>query len=119
MIADLSDKLCKAFCSGISINPVASGSAISSVFKDDSGDRISFYLSPSTASKMMGRIWLTLLRRTSQSTKARGANYLMRSCQKEMLIGTKKPRNKTTSFPEADVTQRVIKFLSSISECEI
>src|SRR4051812_11037242 len=42
----LSQKLCKTFCSGITVNPVASGYAISSAFEDDSGDKISFYLSP-------------------------------------------------------------------------
>lgn len=38
------DQLCRTFCSSISVNPVPSGFAVSSVFSDRSGDRIGFYL---------------------------------------------------------------------------
>ena len=43
---ELKRKLCKTFCGGVTVNPLASGYAISSMFEDNSGDRISFYLLP-------------------------------------------------------------------------
>src|SRR5208282_4840447 len=44
---ELKRTLCSTFCGGITVNPVATGYAISSMFEDNSGDRISFYLTPS------------------------------------------------------------------------
>lgn len=40
----LKKSLCSAFCTGISVNPVPLGLAISTTFLDSSGDKISFYL---------------------------------------------------------------------------
>ena len=37
-------QICKAFCSSVTVTPVATGLAVSSVFEDNSGDRISFYI---------------------------------------------------------------------------
>jgi hypothetical protein len=42
--AKLKNALCAEFCSAFEIHPVASGYAVSSVFTDRSGDRISFFV---------------------------------------------------------------------------
>lgn len=42
--SDLKDRLCQHFCTGFSVNPVPIGMAISTVFSDDSGDKVDFYL---------------------------------------------------------------------------
>jgi hypothetical protein len=43
---ELKKTLCSTFCGGITVSALASGYAISSAFEDNSGDRISFYLTP-------------------------------------------------------------------------
>jgi len=40
----LQDSLCNTFCSSISVNPVSSGLAVSTLFSDRSGDRLGFYV---------------------------------------------------------------------------
>ena len=40
----IEQRLCRTFCAGISVRPVPSGYAVSSVFQDNSGDRLSFYV---------------------------------------------------------------------------
>jgi hypothetical protein len=42
--AKLKNALCAEFCSAFEVHPVASGYAVSSVFTDRSGDRISFFV---------------------------------------------------------------------------
>src|SRR4051794_3125957 len=41
---ELKKQLCTTFCGAIDVRPVPSGLAISSAFEDNSGDRLSFYL---------------------------------------------------------------------------
>ena len=43
-VETLRSNLCKTFCSSITVNPVSSGFAISTLFSDQSGDPIGFYL---------------------------------------------------------------------------
>lgn len=38
--------MCAAFCGGLQVHPVAAGFAVSSVFEEHSGDRLSFYVVP-------------------------------------------------------------------------
>lgn len=45
MIENLKNRLCQAFCGGLQAHVVPCGLAISTLFEDSSGDRISFYLS--------------------------------------------------------------------------
>ncbi|WP_037476551.1 DUF1828 domain-containing protein [Sphingobium sp. ba1] len=40
----LEKELCATFCAGLEVHPVPSGYAVSSVFQDNSGDKIAFYL---------------------------------------------------------------------------
>lgn len=40
----LEKELCATFCAGLEVHPVPSGYAVSSVFEDNSGDKITFYL---------------------------------------------------------------------------
>ena len=118
MIPDLSDKLCKAFCSGISVNPVASGYAISSLFEDDSGDRISFYLSPSLDGYRIeddGSYLAHLVAKDIPINEGSRGQLLDAILSKGNAYWDKETLEiKTASFPESDVTQRVIDFLSSM-----
>ncbi|HAO57425.1 MAG TPA: hypothetical protein DCR05_04670, partial [Alphaproteobacteria bacterium] len=41
---NIANQLCSTFCEEISVNPVPVGYAISTPFKDQSGDRIGFFL---------------------------------------------------------------------------
>lgn len=118
MITDLSEKLCKAFCSGISVNPVASGYAISSLFEDDSGDRISFYLSPSLDGYHIeddGSYLAHLVAKDIPINEGTRGQLLDAILSKGHAYWDKETFEiKTSSFPESDVTQRVIDFLSSM-----
>ncbi|WLA58520.1 DUF1828 domain-containing protein [Bradyrhizobium diazoefficiens] len=115
---DLSEKLCKAFCSGISVNPVASGYAISSVFEDDSGDRISFYLSPSLDGYRIeddGSYLAHLVAKDVPINEGTRGQLLDAILSKANAYWDKETYEiKTSSFPESDVAQRVIEFLSSM-----
>lgn len=42
----IQERLCKAFCAHISVRPVPCGFAVSTIFKDSSGDRLRFYVIP-------------------------------------------------------------------------
>lgn len=118
MITDLSDKLCKAFCGGISVNPVASGYAISSPFEDASGDRISFYLAPSYDGYTIeddGSYLAHLVAKDIPITEGTRGQLLDAILQQGKAYWDKETYEiKTSSFPESDVTQRVVDFLSSM-----
>jgi hypothetical protein len=45
MMELLEKQLCSAFCGGLEVHAVPSGFAVSSIFRDNSGDAISFYIS--------------------------------------------------------------------------
>lgn len=118
MIADLSDKLCKAFCSGISVNPVATGYAISSPFEDASGDRISFYLAPTYDGYTIeddGSYLAHLIAKDVPITEGTRGQLLDAILQKGRAYWDKDTYEiKTSSFPESEITQRVVDFLSSM-----
>lgn len=40
-------ELCAAFCGGLEVHAVSAGYAVSTAFRDNSGDRITFYIEPS------------------------------------------------------------------------
>lgn len=40
----LSERLCRTFCASVSVNPVPCGYAVSTIFMDNSGDPIGFYV---------------------------------------------------------------------------
>lgn len=118
IIADLSEKLCKAFCSGVSVNPVASGYAISSAFRDDSGDPISFYLSPSLDGYRIeddGSYLAHLVAKDIPINEGSRGQLLDAILSKAHAYWDKETLEiKTSTFPESDVIQRVIDFLSSM-----
>src|SRR5207253_1043635 len=101
-----------------SVNPVASGYAISSVFEDDSGDRISFYLSPSQDGYLIeddGSYLAHLVAKDIPINEGTRGQLLDAILSQGNAYWDKETLEiKTVSFPEADVTQRVIDFLSSM-----
>jgi hypothetical protein len=46
MIENLQDQLCGAFCRSLEVHPVGDGYAVSTVFNDGAGDKLTFYISP-------------------------------------------------------------------------
>lgn len=118
MITDLPKKLCSAFCSGITVNPVAAGYAISSPFEDNAGDRISFYLAPSLDGYVIeddGSYLAHLVAKDVPITEGTRGQLLDAILQAANAYWDRETYEiKTSSFPEADVPQRVIDFLSSM-----
>ncbi|MYL97059.1 DUF1828 domain-containing protein [Novosphingobium sp. FGD1] len=47
MSIQLESALCSAFCGGLEVHPISTGYAVSTAFRDNSGDRISFYIEKS------------------------------------------------------------------------
>jgi hypothetical protein len=119
MIAEeLSKSLCKAFCTGVTVNPVGSGYAISSLFEDDSGDRISFYLSPTVDGYTIeddGSYLSHLIAKDIPISEGTRGQLLDAILAKSHAYWDKETLEiKTPSFPEAELAPRVIEFLSSM-----
>lgn len=118
MITDLSKKLCSAFCSGVTVSPLASGYAISSPFQDASGDKISFYLSPSSDGYVIeddGSYLAHLIAKDVPITDGMRAQMLDAILQHAGAYWDRETLEiKTSSFPEKDIPQRAIEFLSSM-----
>lgn len=114
----LAEKLCKTFCGGVSVNPVASGYAISSLFEDDSGDKISFYLSPSIDGYVIeddGSYLSHLVAKDIPINEGMRGALLDSILAKGNAYWDKETYEiKTSSFQEADVSQRIIDFMSSM-----
>ncbi|MGY4504223.1 hypothetical protein ACVWYH_008180 [Bradyrhizobium sp. GM24.11] len=115
----LSKKLCKTFCSGITVNAVASGFAISSAFEDDSGDKISFYLSPSLDGSYVieddGSYLAHLVAKDIPISEGTRGQLLDAILSKADAYWDKETLEiRTSTFSEAEITRKVIEFLSSM-----
>jgi hypothetical protein len=115
---ELKRLLCSTFCGGISVRPVATGYAISSAFEDNSGDRISFYLSPTPEGYVIeddGAYLAQLIARDipiDQGTRGQLLDAILSQANSYWDKETFEIR--TPAFPESDVSRRVIDFLSSM-----
>jgi hypothetical protein len=115
---ELKSQLCSAFCTAVTVRTVPTGYAISSGFEDNSGDRISFYLVPfdggyqieddgSYLAHLIGRdipIDHGTRGQLLQNILAQGGAYWDRDTFEI----------KTPAFEEAEVSKKVIDFLSSM-----
>lgn len=114
----LAERLCKTFCGGVTVNPVASGYAISSLFEDDSGDKISFYLSPSIDGYRIeddGSYLAHLVAKDIPINEGMRGALLDSILERGHAYWDKETFEiKTSTFPEEDVSQRIIDFMSSM-----
>lgn len=116
---ELKRNLCNTFCGGISVQPVASGYAISSAFEDTLGDPISFYLTHADEDHFIieddGAYLSHLIAKDiaiDQGTRGQLLDAILLAGNAHWDRDTYEI--KTEAFPNGDVSRRVIDFLSSM-----
>lgn len=115
---ELTKLLCKTFCGAVSVHPVATGYAISSAFKDSSGDRIDFYLTPADDGYRLeddGSYLAHLIAKDipiDQGTRGQLLEAILRTADASWDRESLEIR--TEVFHEAEVAGRVIDFLSGM-----
>jgi len=118
MIEDLKSSLCQAFCGGLQAHPVPSGLAISTLFEDSSGDRISFYLSETADGFVFeddGSYLADLIARDIPINAGARSDMLDAILQEGGAFWDRDSYEiKTDPFPAPDVAQRAMAFLSSL-----
>jgi Domain of unknown function DUF1828 len=115
---ELKKQLCSTFCGAITVRPVPTGYAISSAFEDSSGDRISFYLTPSSDGYQIeddGSYLAHLIARDIPINQgARGQLLDAILSQANAYWDKETFEIKTSSFAEAEIARRVVDFLSAM-----
>ena len=116
---ELKKTLCTTFCGGISVQPVATGYAISTAFEDISGDPISFYLTHVDDDYFVieddGGYLAHLIAKDiaiDQGTRGQLLEAILSSASAHWNRDTYEIR--TDAFLNEDVPRRVIDFLSSM-----
>ena len=114
----LKRQLCNVFCGSINVRPVPSGLAISSAFEDQSGDPISFYLSTTDDGFQIeddGAYISHLIAKDvpiDQGTRGQLLDAILSQAHAYWDRETLEIRSET--FPESEISRRVIDFLSSL-----
>jgi hypothetical protein len=115
---ELQKMLCFTFCGGISVNPVATGYAISTAFEDNSGDRISFYLTPSDEGFVIeddGSYLAHLIAKDIPIEQGQRGQLLEAILSQANAFWDRETLEiRTSAFPTCDVPRRVIDFLSAM-----
>lgn len=115
---ELKKVLCSEFCGGIHVHALQSSYAISSPFQDNSGDRISFYLTPSPEGYTIeddGSYLSQLIARDIPiELGARGQMLDAILSQGGAYWDRESLEIKTAEFSSAEIPDRVIAFLSSM-----
>lgn len=116
---ELKKTLCSTFCGGISVQPMATGYAISSAFEDNSGDPISFYLTHADEDHYLieddGGYLAHLIAKDisiDQGTRGQLLDAILSTANAHWDRDSLEIR--TDAFPEEDIAKRVIDFLSSM-----
>lgn len=118
MLDVLEKELCAAFCGSLQVHPVPSGMAVSSIFEDSSGDRLSFYISETPDGFQIeddGSFLADLIARDIPiDTGARGdlLNAILQEGGAYWDADTFEI--KTEAFPRDEIASRAIPFLSSL-----
>ena len=116
---EIERRLCETFCGGISVNPLAAGYAISSVFEDNSGDRLSFYLMPGSDDQYAitddGSYLAELIARDIPIQVGQRGQMLEAILHKAGAYWDRDTFEiKTQEFPKQDIPNRLIEFLSGL-----
>jgi hypothetical protein len=115
---ELKRTLCATFCGGISVNPLATGYAISSVFEDDSGDPISFYLTPTDDGYQIeddGSYLAHLVAKDIPIDQGQRSQLLEAILSRASAFVDKDTLEiRTSPFPATEISRRVTEFLSGM-----
>lgn len=118
MIATFEQELCAAFCGGLQVHPVPSGYAVSSVFTDNSGDRITFYITETPDGVQIeddGDYLANLIARDIQITAGSRAEMLDAILSEADAFWDRETFEiKTGSFDASELAPRAIAFLSGL-----
>jgi hypothetical protein len=114
----LSARLCSTFCSGLEVVPTPCGLAVSTAFTDRSGDRIGFYLVEGADGyrieddgEYLSRL-IALGIDVDGGTRAKLLDAILDTAGAAWDTDTYEIR--TPSFPEDEIAQRAIDFLSAL-----
>lgn len=114
----LEKQLCAAFCGPISVRATPAGLAISSAFLDASGDPIQLYLSESADGYSIeddGEYLAHLAARDIPILQGSRGQILEAILEQGRAYWDKDTYEiRTSAFPESEISQRVIDFLSSM-----
>lgn len=115
---ELKRKLCSTFCGGVTVRPLASGYVISSLFEDNSGDRISFYLSTTIDGYVIeddGSYLSHLVAKDIPIDQGQRGQLLDAILSQGNAYWDRETLEiRTSSFPAEEVPRRLIDFLSSM-----
>lgn len=117
-IEELKRQVCSMFCGAITIRPVPAGYAISSAFEDNSGDCISFYLTPTTEGFQIeddGSYLAHLIAKDIPIEQGQRGQLLEAILSQANAYWDRETYEiKTSSFSEEQAPRRIIDFLSSM-----
>lgn len=118
MTMQLEKELCAAFCGGLEVHPISTGYAVSTAFRDNSGDRISFYIeqSPDGYDLVDGGDYLPdLIARDIHIESGMRGDLLAAILQEGQAYWDRDTFEiRSDSVAEKDLSQRSIDFLSSL-----
>ena len=114
----LKNALCAAFCSAFEVNVVASGYAVSSIFTDRSGDRISLYLVAEDGGYRLeddGEYLSRLIASGIEIERGQRGQLLDAILESEMAYWDRDTFEiRTGLFSEPEIAQRTGSFLSAL-----
>lgn len=117
-IDELKRQVCSMFCGAITIRPVPTGYAISSAFEDNSGDRISFYLTSTTEGFQIeddGSYLAHLIAKDIPIEQGQRGQLLEAILSQANAYWDRETYEiRTPSFAEDQAPRRIIDFLSSM-----
>lgn len=114
----LEKELCAAFCAGLEVHPVPSGYAVSSLFEDNTGDRITFYLTETPDGYRIeddGDYLSTLMASDIKIDTGGRASMLEAILSEGGAYWDRETYEiRSSDFPREQLTARTVRFLSSL-----
>lgn len=111
-------QLCERFCSSVSVHPVPAGFAVSTAFSDQSGDRLTFYIVRSEDGLRLeddGSYLSQLVANDVPLTQGTRSEILDAILDQSEAFWDKETLEiRTPDFPERELPQRAISFLSAL-----
>ena len=114
----LASQLCDTFCSSVTVNPVPSGYAVSTLFTDQSGDRIGFYVVESEEGFRIeddGEYLAQLMGSGVPLDNGQRARFLDEILDRSGVYWDRDTLEiKSQSFQKSEISKRMIDFLSAL-----